>query len=106
MARLAEALLDLAAKSDTADELVDRLIATPKENVTRFKRKLAGLKRSKRFIDWRGCGFGFTNNNKKICKSGQIFSISRFQLPHNYPLTQNRQAYTLKERTDNRLIKH
>lgn len=51
---LAEALLDLAAQSDAVDETVDRLIATPKENVTRFKRKLAGLKRSKRFIDWRG----------------------------------------------------
>ncbi|MBC8438238.1 MAG: hypothetical protein H8D87_00935 [Deltaproteobacteria bacterium] len=30
------------------------LIATPKENIQRFKKKLAGLKRSKRFIDWRG----------------------------------------------------
>ncbi|RJP78596.1 MAG: hypothetical protein C4522_12535 [Desulfobacteraceae bacterium] len=51
---LADALLDLAIHSDPADDLVERLIATPKENIQRFKKKLAGLKRSRRFIDWRG----------------------------------------------------
>jgi Family of unknown function (DUF6880) len=50
---LAEALLDIAVHSDAADDLIERLIATPKENVQRFKKKLAGLKRSRRFIDWR-----------------------------------------------------
>lgn len=50
---LADALLGLAELSGDADDLVERLIATPKENVQRFKKKLAGLKRSGRFIDWR-----------------------------------------------------
>ncbi|MFH0959122.1 MAG: hypothetical protein V1897_10510 [Pseudomonadota bacterium] len=50
---LADALLELAIQSDAADDLVERLIATPKENTQRFKKKLAGLKRSTRFIDWR-----------------------------------------------------
>lgn len=49
---LAEALLDLAARDHTADDLVERMIATPKENIARFKAKLAGLKRSRRFIRW------------------------------------------------------
>ena len=51
---LADALLNLAVHSDEADDLIEQLIATPKENVQRFKKKLAGLKRSRRFIDWRG----------------------------------------------------
>jgi hypothetical protein len=56
---LADALLDLAAHSDAADDLIERLFATPKEIVQRFKKKLSGLKHSRRFIDWRGAaGFG------------------------------------------------
>ena len=51
---LADALLNLAVHSDEADDLIELLIATPKENVQRFKKKLSGLKRSRRFIDWRG----------------------------------------------------
>jgi hypothetical protein len=51
---LAEALLDIAVYSDTADDLIERLIATPKENVQRFKKKLVGLRLSRGFIDWRG----------------------------------------------------
>jgi hypothetical protein len=51
---LADALLNLAVHSDEADDLIEQLIATPKENVQRFKRKLSGLKHSRRFIDWRG----------------------------------------------------
>ena len=51
---LADALLEIAAHSNTADDLIERLIATPQENVQRFKKKLASLKRSRRFIDWRG----------------------------------------------------
>jgi len=51
---LAEALLDLAMHSEEADDLIEQLIATPKENVQRFKNKLSGLKHSRRFIDWRG----------------------------------------------------
>ncbi len=51
---LAEALLDLAVHSDEADDLIEQLLATPKENVQRFKKKLFSLKHSRRFIDWRG----------------------------------------------------
>ncbi|MEI6214977.1 MAG: DUF6880 family protein [Desulfuromonadales bacterium] len=50
--RLADALLELASCNDAADDLVERLIATPQENIKRFKAKLAGLKRSRRFIGW------------------------------------------------------
>ena len=56
---LSDALLDLAAHSEEAEDLIERLIATPKENVQRFKKKLSDLKHSRRFIDWRGAaGFG------------------------------------------------
>jgi len=55
---LAEALLQLALHSEEADDLVEQLIATPNENVQRFKQKLARLKRSRRYVDWRGA-FGF-----------------------------------------------
>jgi hypothetical protein len=51
---LAEVLLDLAVHSEAADDLIEQLIATPKENVQRFKSKLASLKQSRLFIDWRG----------------------------------------------------
>lgn len=50
---LADALLDLAVRLDAADDLIEQLIATPKENVRRYKSKLAGLKRRERFISWR-----------------------------------------------------
>jgi hypothetical protein len=56
---LADALLLLATQSDAADDLVERLIATPTENIQRFRKKLAGLKRSRRFIDRRG-SFAFS----------------------------------------------
>ncbi len=51
---LAEALLALAIHSDEADNLVERLTATPAENVRRFKKNLTRLKHSRRVIDWRG----------------------------------------------------
>jgi len=50
---MVDALLELAARSDEADDLLARLIATPQENAQRFKKKLNSLKRSQRFIDWR-----------------------------------------------------
>jgi hypothetical protein len=49
---LADALLELAVRVDAADDLIERLIATPKENIHRFKAKLADLKRRRRFISW------------------------------------------------------
>lgn len=50
--RLADALLELAGRDGGADDLVERTIATPQENIERFKRKLTGIKRSRRFIRW------------------------------------------------------
>ncbi len=50
---LADALLNLAVHSDEADDLIEQLIATHRENIQRFKKKLSGLKRRKRFIGWR-----------------------------------------------------
>ena len=55
---LADALLELAAQSGAADDLVERLIATPTENIRRFRKKLTALKRSRRFIGRRE-SFGF-----------------------------------------------
>jgi len=52
--RLADMLIELAARSDEADDVVKRMTAGPSENVKRYKSKLAGLKRASRFIDWRG----------------------------------------------------
>jgi hypothetical protein len=37
---------------EAADDLVERLIATPKENIHRYQAKLACLKRRQRFISW------------------------------------------------------
>lgn len=50
---LADALLELAVRFEGADDLVERLIAAPRENIQRFKDKLSGLKWSQHFIDWR-----------------------------------------------------
>ena len=49
---LADTLLALADQDDAADNLVERMIAMPEENIQRFKAKLAGLKRSRRFVRW------------------------------------------------------
>ena len=51
---LADALLELAAHIEEADNVITRLLATPQENVQRFKKRLSALKSSRRFIDWRG----------------------------------------------------
>lgn len=50
--RLADALLELANRDERAEDLIERMIATPQENIERFKRKLARIKRSRRFIRW------------------------------------------------------
>ncbi|MGM0365025.1 MAG: DUF6880 family protein [Actinomycetota bacterium] len=49
---LADALLELAEWSDTADNLVERMISGPEENIQRFKKKLSGIKRSRHFYEW------------------------------------------------------
>ena len=49
---LTDALLELSVLSDAADDLVERLIASPMENIQRYKKRISGLKRSRRFIRW------------------------------------------------------
>jgi hypothetical protein len=51
--KLADALLELADRSDAAVALIDRLTSSKEEIVKNFKAKLAGLKRAKRFIERR-----------------------------------------------------
>ena len=51
--RLADALIALEGQSQEAEDMVERLVATPGEIIKRFKAKLAGLKRAHRFISWR-----------------------------------------------------
>lgn len=53
---LADALLDISIHYEEADDLIKRLVSSPDEKVKRFKAKLGGLKRSRRFIDWREAG--------------------------------------------------
>ena len=50
--RLADALLELPARDDVTDDLVELMIATPQENIERLRKKLAAIKRSRRFIRW------------------------------------------------------
>ena len=50
---LAEALLELESRNDAVHEVVERMLATPNENIKRFKTKLARLKRGRRFVSWR-----------------------------------------------------
>ena len=49
---LAEALLKLALYNEEVDDLVERLISTPDENIQRFKAKIEGLKHSRHFVHW------------------------------------------------------
>lgn len=51
--RLADALLELAGRDEFADDLVERLIATPQDNIGRFRTKLSALQLERPFIDWR-----------------------------------------------------
>ena len=51
--RLADALLYLSSRTDGVAEYVEALLLTPEEAQKRFKAKLAGLKRRRKFIDWR-----------------------------------------------------
>ncbi|MGD9366030.1 MAG: hypothetical protein PVH87_10055 [Desulfobacteraceae bacterium] len=50
---LADGLLELAERVEVVDDLVEHLIATPKENIQRYKEKLAELKRRQYFISWK-----------------------------------------------------
>lgn len=49
---LADGLLELADRHADVADWIERMTASPKENVERFKAKLAALKRRTRFIGW------------------------------------------------------
>lgn len=50
--QLAGTLLELYDMYPAVAGVVERLLATPDENIKRYKTKLANLKRSRRFIPW------------------------------------------------------
>jgi len=50
---LSTTLLDLARRNSDVDDAIERLIASPRKNVVRFKEKLANLSCMDRFIEWR-----------------------------------------------------
>lgn len=51
---LADALLELTEKTDEAERMVDRITSSRDEIIRRFRAKISGLKRSRKFVDWRG----------------------------------------------------
>ncbi len=51
--RLANALAYLSLRTEGGTEYVEALLLTPEEGTKRFKSKLAGLKRRRKYIDWR-----------------------------------------------------
>ena len=51
--RLADALLELAGRDEFADDLVERMIATPQDNIGRFRSKLSALQLGRPFVHWR-----------------------------------------------------
>ncbi len=51
--RLANALAYLSLRTEGGTEYVEALLLTPEEATKRFKSKLAGLKRRRKYIDWR-----------------------------------------------------
>jgi len=51
--RLANALVYLSSRTEGGTEYVAALLLTPEEAKKRFKARLAGLKRRRKYIDWR-----------------------------------------------------
>ena len=51
--KLADALLELAARNTAADELVTRLVSGKSENLERYYQKLEELRRREYFFDWK-----------------------------------------------------
>jgi len=51
--RLADALLYVSSRTEGGTEYMEALLLTPQEAKKRFKAKLAGLKRRRKYIDWR-----------------------------------------------------
>lgn len=50
---LAEAFIRLARVDSLAEDWTDRMLATPEENIQRFRTKLAALSQPARYISWR-----------------------------------------------------
>jgi len=50
--RLADALAYLSSRTEGGTEYVEALLLTPEEDTKRFKSKLAGLKRRRKYIGW------------------------------------------------------
>lgn len=51
--KLSTMLVELARSNSDVDDTIERLIASPKKNVVRFKEKLANLSCMDHFIEWR-----------------------------------------------------
>lgn len=51
--KLSTMLVELARRNSDVDDTIERLIASPKKNVVRFKEKLANLSCMDHFIEWR-----------------------------------------------------
>lgn len=49
---LADALLTLSERDEIAEEMIERMVSTPVERVRRFKSRIAGLKRGRKFYHW------------------------------------------------------
>ncbi|MDQ6964179.1 MAG: hypothetical protein Q9M13_04580 [Mariprofundales bacterium] len=67
---LADALLNLACHSSEVSDLIEQMVATPKESMQRFNKKLAALKYSRRFITWRESA-GFARELKALLQDLQ-----------------------------------
>lgn len=63
--RLAEVLIELSEQSSDVYEVIERLTSTPDDNLNRFKKNLASIKRSKRFIGWHDI-YRFSNELKLL----------------------------------------
>ncbi|NTV93555.1 MAG: hypothetical protein HGA72_09955, partial [Chlorobiaceae bacterium] len=50
---LADAFIELSRSNTEVRSLLDRLTDTPDDAIKRFKAKVSGLKRSRKFVMWR-----------------------------------------------------
>lgn len=50
---LENALMDLSLTNESVENRINSLISTPAENLKTFKACLSGLKRRRKFYDWR-----------------------------------------------------
>ena len=67
---LTDALLDLANRYEDAEDMIERLIATPAENTSRYKKKLSAIKRRRRFLH-RGQSTAFVQELRSLLQDLQ-----------------------------------